>query len=134
MPPNITLDAIALATWFCDDGSIMPKSNRDGTKGPALKLKLSTNSFIKSEVEFLANFLSNKFKEKFSIYHDSLAWYKKKHPEYIIDNNSNWYIQTYTSGANKFFEEIKPIFPKGMERKYNIFTENSIDRLATASS
>lgn len=134
VPKNLSLDPLVLATWFCDDGSIMPKTNRNGTKGPALRLKLSTNSFSKDEVTFLADSLSFKFNEKFSVYHDNLDWYKRKHPGYVVDQNKNWFIQTYTVGANKFFEEISPVFPEGMERKYNIFKENYIERLAPTNS
>lgn len=133
VPSNLSLEPLVLATWFCDDGSVVPKINRNGTKGPALRLKISTNSFSKNDVIFLAESLSSKFNEKFSIYHDNLDWYKKKHPEYIVNQNINWFIQTYTSGAHKFFEEIKPIFPKGMERKYNIFKEYYDGRLESTS-
>jgi len=82
-------------------------------------LKISTNSFTKSEVEFLADMLTKKFDVKFSVCKDSLEWYKKKNPNYI--ERDNYYILTYTDGANRFFSEIESVFPLGMERKINIW-------------
>lgn len=120
VPFNLKITPLTMAHWFCDDGCISLKKDRNGHKSKAMILKLSTNSFTKEEVEFLHHLLSNRYGNLFTICKDSLDWYKKKNP-YYKDGNKNYYIRTYTEGATNIFEDIKGVFPKGMTRKYNIF-------------
>jgi LAGLIDADG DNA endonuclease family len=133
VPTDLKLDPISIATWICDDGFISRKIDRKGGFCPsAFHLKISTNGFTKSEVGRLADLLSHRYEEKFSIYHDSLSWYKRKNPAYIEDPDRNWFIKTYTSGVRKLFEEVENVFPLGMDRKLNIWKEHSIVRLVSS--
>lgn len=133
VPSNLKLTPITMAHWFCDDGNISRKKDRKGNESQALKLKLSTNSFTKNEVEFLCSLLSQKYGKFFHIQKDSLEWYKKRNPFYIEGNN-NYYILTYTEGAWNIFNDIKKVFPLGMERKLNVWKVLEHGRLESTSS
>lgn len=133
VPNNLKLSSLTMAHWFCDDGCIRLKKDRDGNTTKAMILKLSTNSFTKEEVDRLTELLRNRYGNYFSIYKDSLAWYKRKNPLYKIDNNRNHFIVTYTKGASNIFDDIKDVFPGGMERKLKIFKESLYGRLEAAS-
>lgn len=120
VPASLELTPTTMAHWFCDDGSIRTKNDRSGGKYQSLVLKLSTNGFQKHDVEFLHSLLTERYGSHFSIVHDSLAWYKKKHPSYT-ENNNNFFILTYTEGAWNIFHDIEKVFPPGMERKLNVW-------------
>jgi hypothetical protein len=134
IPSNLELDKISIAVWLCDDGCIRLKNGRNGKIGPALQLKLSTNSFSKSEVTILKNKLYDRYNFEFKICHDSLNWYKKRNPNYIINNDYNFFLKTFTKGTDIIFNDIKDNFPPGMERKFNVWKESYIERLVTTSS
>jgi hypothetical protein len=122
VPSNLELTPTTVAHWFCDDGSIHPKKDRDAKKYQALILKLSANSFIKNDVEFLHSLLTKRYGNFFHIEKDSLEWYRKKNPLYVEGQN-NYFILTYTEGAWNIYDDIKSVFPLGMDRKLNLWKD-----------
>lgn len=133
VPVNLRLTPFIVATWFADDGCILRKKSRNGASSSALILKISTNSFTKNEVDFLASQLSSILQEKISVNKDSLDWYKKKNPDYI-PSSDNYYIKMYTEAAWKFYNYIKDHLPDGMDRKFSVWKDLENGRLATTSS
>lgn len=127
------LTPLIVSTWFADDGCILRKKSRKGVDSSALILKISTNSFTKNEVEFLANQLSKKINGKVSINKDNLDWYKKKNPDYI-PTSDNYYIKMYTEAAWKFYNYIKNYLPNGIDRKFSVWKELEDGRLESTSS
>lgn len=97
IPRDIVFTPLVLVNWFCDDGCITHNSKN------SLSLKLSTNGFIKEDVEFLAMKLSDRYKEHF----------------YVASHGPNKLpILLGSDGAARaFLKEIDNLIPPGMERK-----------------
>lgn len=133
IPPQLELTPTIVATWFADDGALSRKKDRKGNLTSALKLKISTNSFSKGEVEFLASQLSSKIGGKISLYEDNLDWYKKRNTHYV-SGVGNCFLQMYTESAWKFYEYIKGSLPAGIDRKFSIWKDLENGRLAATSS
>lgn len=95
IPRDIELTPAMLAVWFCDDGNIRYKIKNK------LEIKLSTDGFTISDVEWLVNKLQEKYKEYF----------------YIILDKNNPVIYASDYAARLLINDMKNCFPNGMERK-----------------
>lgn len=96
VPRNLKLTPLILLIWFLDDGCVI-KSSKNG-----LTLQLSTQGFIKSDVDFLADLLSKYLKSQYKVYGNS---------------KNGFLIRSSTLPTIKFIETIDDIFPSFMERK-----------------
>lgn len=94
VPKDIELTSLTLLIWFLDDGCVI-------TSGNSLKIKFSTDAFIKDDVIFLCNLLENFIQEKLKIY----------------KNGSGYIIRGETLATVKIINIIDPIFLECMERK-----------------
>lgn len=98
VPLDLQLSSISVAHWVADDGSV------DYNKLPyRLRLELSTHGFTKTEVEFLANLLNERYHEEFLV-----RGKNKKGKKY-------WIIKAYDSACRELFADIDPYFK--MDRK-----------------
>lgn len=105
LPLSLKLTPLTIATWFADDGHITISN-----KG--YNISLATDGFTHLEVEILQKKLEN-FKLKFSIY-------RNKSPKSI-----NYRLSITSKEQVKIFVDlIKDYFPKGIERKSNIWENN----------
>ncbi len=95
VPSDLKLTPLICAIWFCDDGSVIRKSEK------SLQLQLATDGFTKDEVEFLAELLSKELHELFLVY----------------PKEGNYVIHGHTNATIKFIKYIGPHFPKSMKRK-----------------
>jgi len=89
------LTPLALAIWFMDDGSRINKT-----------VRIATNCFAKSDLEFLCELLKNKYNLDASIQKSGLG------KGYIL------YIKT--SSLNKFIEIVKPFILPSMLYKLGL--------------
>lgn len=101
VPRDISLTPLVLAIWFCDDGYLSLKKDRSGNPTSALRLKLATHGFTKSDAEFLASTLEALLKVKF----------------YIYEDRNKFYLLTYTDGAKAFMDYCLTDIPVSMTRK-----------------
>jgi hypothetical protein len=111
VPLNLKLTPLSLATWFADDGSIkIAKRIYD--------VKLATNGFLQKEVIFLQKLLLDTFSLRFKIYEDKSG------------KSKQWTMRlTNKKDVRDFVKIIDSVFPKGMERKSDIW-RNNMDLLA----
>lgn len=95
IPRDLKLSDLTILIWFLDDGCIV-KSGRN-----SLTIKFSTNGFLKSDVEFLAEKLKIYTDENFNIY----------------KNGTGYILKASTIPTMKIIDIINPIFPQCMSRK-----------------
>jgi hypothetical protein len=95
VPSDLKLTPLICAIWFCDDGSVIRKTEN------SLQLQLATDGFSKEEVDFLAGLLRKELNELFIVY--------PKEGHYVI--------HAYTNATKKFIQYIGPHFPESMKRK-----------------
>ncbi len=93
--PNIQLTALTIAVWFCDDGFLRIKSKN------SLEILFATNGFDPIEVQFLVNLLNDRYNAKF----------------YLSTHSTGPVIYGSTKSVLPLLEDIKPVFPNGIERK-----------------
>lgn len=100
VPSDLKLNALIIAIWLADDGNICIHHK----KQKLLRTTFATNGFTLKEVEFLANLLSQRYKENF------------------IPSKTNIDKQYTIIGADAatrvMWQDIKTCFPQSMERKY----------------
>lgn len=111
IPNNLKLTPLTLATWFADDGSIFIR-NKNKNNGHFIA-NISTHCFSKIEVEFLQKKLYKTFNLNFKIRKDLR---RNSIQYFLILENSKEIL--------KLIKIIDPVFPKGMERKSNIWRNN----------
>lgn len=95
IPKTIKLTPLTLLIWFLDDGCVVHSGKN------SLTIKISTNCFVKEDVEFLSQLLTKNFGIKLNVY---------KH-------DSGYILKGATGPALKFIDTIKDIFPDFMQRK-----------------
>ena len=106
VPSNLELTPLVLATWFADDGSIKIEKR-------IYDVKLATHGFTRSEVYSLQEKLKTIFNLNFKVYEDKSA------------KNPHWTLRLTSKGeVRKFVQIIKPVFPKAMKRKSDIWNKN----------
>jgi hypothetical protein len=97
VPRSLVLSPIAIAIWFCDDGSIRPREHNVAR----MELQLATQGFSKDDNEFLCSLLTDKFKEPFL----------------VCKSDKLYKIIAADNATRAFIQEIDPIFPQSMLRK-----------------
>jgi hypothetical protein len=101
VPQNIKLTPLTMLIWFLDDGWVNIK------KTGSIQLGLATDGFLKTEVEYLAKLLYERYEEYYGV-HDN----GNKNPA-----GRGWIIQTNGRGAMAIIKDIDPIYPNNMLRK-----------------
>lgn len=100
VPLDLKLTPLNIAIWLADDGNISIHHKKQGL----LRTNFATNGFTLTEVEFLSNLLSKRYKENFN-------------PTKTITPKQ--YVITAADTATRvMWQDIKKVFPKSMERKY----------------
>lgn len=95
VPRDLVLTPLTLLIWFLDDGCITTSSKN------ALTMKLSTDGFLKDDVSFLAQLLSDFIGKKINIY----------------KNGNGLILKASTLATIEVIKIIDPIFPDFMNRK-----------------
>lgn len=107
IPQNLIITPTTLATWFADDGSAVIKKRN-------YTVKLATQGFLKKEVEFLRRYLKSQYDLDFKIYKDSSG----KTPHWFLMLTNKKSVRTFTN-------IIDPVFPIGMNRKSDMWNDNT---------
>lgn len=98
VPRDLVLTPLTIAIWFCDDGHM--RFSNDLEK--VIFVKFSTDGFTKTDTEFLASLLSNKYSEYFGVYR----------------NGSGYVIGASTNASCKIAKDIDEyLFSIPMSRK-----------------
>lgn len=109
VPEDLELSPLILAVWLADDGSISgSKDYRRKKEYPhRFNIKFATHGFTKDEVERLSSMLNQRYSvDKFRVY--------KSDQHFVIRCND-------TRASKLFLREIDTSFPKGMERKSDLW-------------
>ena len=104
VPEDIKLTPITLAVWFADDGCV----SKDSVN--SLGVKLSTDGFIKDDVEHLASLLKE---------YCPYVYKSEKHKE-------QYNIRIFSEYAKKFYRDIDDVFPS-LERKSSVWRSEKYD-------
>jgi hypothetical protein len=99
VPRNIKLTPLTIAIWLCDDGYIA----RHHKKSKCLITTFATNGFTKSDTEWLAKRLSDRYKEKFNVYKTSIE--------------GQFIIRAMNAATMTMLKDIKKVMPISMARK-----------------
>lgn len=111
IPKDLQLTPMICAIWFADDGTATNINNS------MLRIKLCTNLFSKSDVERLANQLSDLCGGKFTV-------------QRVTKNKNQWTIGAATAGSAGFFKYINSEFSKiSMDRKRDKWKNLDLDKL-----
>ena len=102
VPTKLKLTPLIIAIWVADDAYIEPKSSPY-----RFFLRFCSEGFSEQENEFLANILSERYKETFRL--DYLGLDKK--------GNKKYRIVASDYAARPLLKEIDFVFPKSMKRK-----------------
>jgi LAGLIDADG DNA endonuclease family len=95
LPDVLRLSALTVAVWFADDGSLYQKTKAGGTSG--VELAFSTCGFTETEVDRLAELLSDRYSGGF-----------KKYGGY---GNVYFKVMASTRPAMRLLRDIDPVFP-----------------------
>lgn len=95
VPSDLALTPYTLLIWFLDDGCVIQKNENH------VIIKLSTDGFMRHDVEFLQQLLCRNFDIKLNIYR----------------NGTGFILKGSTENARKFISVIDGIFPLCMLRK-----------------
>lgn len=119
VPRDLILNADIVAIWICDDGCVSYRSNDEkldeGRKQYGMTIGFATNGFVKSDVEFLAKLLSDRYDAYFSVVKHTRK--KKFNGELLDEERIEYYILAATHAAIKIIRDIESIFPVSMKRK-----------------
>jgi hypothetical protein len=99
IPNNLSLDSLAIAIWFCDDGWISQTTSKN-----RIKIGLSTAGFTKQEVEYLRQLLVNRYNESFTLSKST-------------KNKEQYVICAADAASRALIVDIDSVYPDGMDRK-----------------
>lgn len=94
-----------IAIWYMDDGSFYKKDNASGTKSICFDLRISTDSFTKSQNEEIAEYFKEVWGINFKVF--------KSHKE----REHSWILRANKEAAIKFIDLIKPYVLPSMSYK-----------------
>jgi len=106
VPRNLVLNSEIIAIWFADDGNIKTRKNKH-----RFYLRLCTEGFLPEDVEFLADLLTKRYGEPFSLLDLGIA----------KDGHKKLRIMACDYAARKMLQDIDTIFPESMQRKSAIW-------------
>jgi transposase-like protein len=111
VPDDLRLSAVAVAVWFADDGSVCAASRRSP------EIKFATHGFQGSDVQRLADLLSDRYEERF--------------PVYAAGKPGQFMIRAGGSAAKALLRDIDPVFPP-LARKADRWRDSELltDRVA----
>ncbi len=114
VPRSLKLSPLSMAIWFCDDGTIIytTPSKR------SIQITLSTDSFIKNDVEFLAKTLSDRYGDNFR----------------VTRHGTHFVIRVSTFGSTQLIKEIDQYIPSGVCTRKTKLWKNKINKFINTKS